>query len=274
MESTLSLKYSDYVNKVAFFLGWSNGVEFVKTDDNIREQVLLDECVASGIRQFYYPPALPPQGFHQSSQQPYEWSFLRPIVTLTMMIGEKTIALPDDFGGCEGEMTVLSDSTTTVPWAIRFYNEGMIREAYAKAPTATGPPTMAAIVPVKGTTSIRSSRQQLEVYPLPDQAYVVQFQYELLGEMLTGSNPYVYGGAAHVETILESCLSIAEQRIDDMVGVHTMKFKERLAASIALDRRNKGSAMGYNGDNSDVRHSGRRGNWNSPRSTYNGVSFD
>ncbi len=273
MESSLSLKYQDYINKVAFFLGWSTGVEFIKTDDNLREQVLLDECVASGIRQFYYPPAMP-GGFHQGQQTPYEWSFLRPIATLTLVSGEQTIRLPDDFGGCEGEITVASAGTTTVPWPIRFFNEGMIREAYAKSPTASGPPTMAALVPIKGTTAIRSSRQDLSFFPIADQNYTVQFQYELLGEMLTGTNPYVYGGAAHVETILESCLSIAEQRIDDMSGVHTMKFHERLEASIAMDRRNKPAVMGYNGDRSDNRHMGRAWAWNIPRGTYNGQSYD
>ena len=45
--------------------------------------------------------------------------------------------------------------------------------------------------------------------------------------------PYAYGGAEHAETILESCLAVAELRLDDMAGPHNQQFMARLAASIS-----------------------------------------
>ena len=56
----------------------------------------------------------------------------------------------------------------------------------------------------------------------------------------------------HSETILESCLAIAEQRLENSSGIHTQKFQERLAASCAMDRQlQTPDTMGYNGDQSN-----------------------
>lgn len=227
---------------------------------------MLDDCVASGIRQFYFPPPL------QQGGTPYDWSFMRPVVTLEIPLNAQAVQLPDDFGGFEGVITVKTPNTTR-PFEVRLFNEGAVRQAYSNIPTASGPPTMAALSFLKGTTQQQGQRQQLAIYPAADQDYTVQFQYYLLPDYLTGNNPYVYGGAAHVETILESCLAIAEQRIDDLGGLHSGKFMERLAASIGMDRKNKAEVTGYNGDRSD----GPLGNWNRhqsfPANTYNGLPF-
>ncbi len=66
--------------------------------------------------------------------------------------------------------------------------------------------------------------------------------------------PYPYGGGEHSETILEACLSVAEERRDDIpmgTGAHGMAFVTRLAASIAMDSRKKPTKLGYNRDLSD-----------------------
>lgn len=268
-ESTLVLGYNDYIWRVGDFLGWGRGVLNGDVAYSTAEQARLDDCVASGIRQFYFPPPLQPGG------SPYDWSFLHPVHTDTLATGASFISLPDDFGGFEGFLTCSPGVSTTVPWKVRLYNEANIREAFAKCPQASGPPTMCALNVLKGTTSVAGQRTQLLFYPLSDQTYQVQFQYYLLPDYLSGSNPYVYGGASHVETVLESCLSIAEQRLDNQPGVHTAKFMERLAASIGQDRKNKAEVFGYNGDRSDNHRRGW-GRWPAsfPLFTYNGGSFN
>lgn len=268
-ESTLSLAYNDFISKVGTFLGWGRGAIFGETAYTTQQQALLDDCVASGIRQFYFPPPLHPGG------ATYSWSFLKPVATLDFPTGVQTIQLPEDFGGIEGEITILSTSSNTVPWPVRVFNEASVREEYAKCPDATGPPIMAALQSLKGVTKFSSSRMQMFLYPMADQAYQIQFQYYILPDYLTGNAPYVYGGAQHVETILESCLAIAEQRIDDMAGLHSGKFMERLSASVGMDGKNKAAVIGYNGDRSDSRSRlpwFRNIQWGG--CTYNGSTFD
>jgi hypothetical protein len=97
--------------------------------------------------------------------------------------------------------------------------------------------------------------------------------YYVLPAMLTSGVPYPYGGATHAETILESCLAVAEQRLDDSAAVHSSKYRMCLEASVMADRRHRPQLLGYNGDRSDGR--GRL----TPRDryengvTYNGVQF-
>tara|TARA_R110002110_G_scaffold93689_1_gene243565 strand:- start:243 stop:605 length:363 start_codon:yes stop_codon:yes gene_type:complete len=90
------------------------------------------------------------------------------------------------------------------------------------------------------------------LYPKPDKAYTLSYRYHALPNQLTAANPYPMGGAAHAETILESCLAVAESRMDNNAGIHAAAFQQRLAASIAFDTAmHTPEHMGYNGDGSD-----------------------
>lgn len=245
-ESTLALAYNDLTSDVGSFLGFGRGLNGgdQEWDDFQSERII--SIVKSGLRQFYFPPLL------ADERTSYDWSFLRPVTTLTFESGASTLTMPDDFGGIEGWITVSPTTLQRTPWPLRLGTESMVRQQYARLPTTSGPPQMAGLQPIRGTTSRRSSREQLYIWPLADQAYDLQFQYYLLPDALDGTLPYAYGGAAHAETLLESCLSIAEQRLDDAIGVHSMKFMDRLAASVSVDRKHKSQmAGGYNGDRSD-----------------------
>jgi hypothetical protein len=173
--------------------------------------------------------------------------------------GTSVIPLPDDFGGFEGYLT-LSATASQVSWPIPLVSEARVRQQYAELPIAAGRPLIAGLQPIKGTTSVASQRFQLLIFPVADQEYTLSFQYYLLPDCLTPAYPYVYGGMAHAETVLESCLAIAEERFDDASGVHAQKFMERLVASISMDRKSKPQKLGYNGDRSD-RHMGWHRDW-------------
>ena len=242
-ESTLSLKKRDFEIKLGMYFGHgSGGFAFEDREWTTKEAYKIRDCVESGLRQFYFPPPL--------GGVPYDWSFLKPTASLAVVDGDQSINLPDDFGGFEGRITISSPTTRT--WQpIPLFNEGIIRELYSKNPERTGPPEAAAVRPIKGTTLSEGTRSQLMIFPEADESYTLQFPYYILANCLDGTHPYAYGGMAHAETILESCLAIAEQRYDNTVGVHSAKFMERLAASIALDRRLKPEAGGLNTDNTD-----------------------
>jgi hypothetical protein len=115
------------------------------------------------------------------------------------------------------------------------------------------------------------------VWPFADEDYTVEFTYYLIPDALSGAAPYAYGGAAHAETILASCKAAAERDLDDITdGPQMRNFRERLAASVAHDRRFKPQHLGYNADRSDRRgwRDGRRHGWDGAVATWNGVEPD
>jgi hypothetical protein len=164
--------------------------------------------------------------------------------------GASSLKLPDDFGGFEGVVTI-QPSTTLVWWPIQLRNEAYIRTLFAQYPQMTSRPMEAALTPIKGTTGNASNRWELLIFPTADMQYTLQFQYYVLPDYLSGAFPYAYGGAAHAETLLESCLAIAEQKLDDMSGVHTAKFMERLQASLGMDKRFRAQNLGQMKECSD-----------------------
>lgn len=241
-ESSLALSYANLLSEVGQFLGMGRGNENGESDSawTQRDRDKLDSIVKSGLRNFYFPP--PREGQSES----YNWSFLRPVGSFVLESAASTVHLPDDFGSPEGRATIATDGSTLA--VIDFTSEGRIREAYARDSDATGSPLLLSVRPIKGTSAGKGQRFELYVWPTADAAYTLSFQYYLNPDALTTARPHPYGGAVHSETILESCLAIAEQRLDDASSVHSMKFHERLTASISHDYKLKPQLHGYNGN--------------------------
>ena len=102
MESTLALQYKDLLAETGLFLGFGRGEEFGDTAWTTQQQAAIESCVKSGLRNFYWPP--PVEGTPSS----YDWSFLKPTASLALVSGQSAIQLPDDFGGFDGPLTVLT----------------------------------------------------------------------------------------------------------------------------------------------------------------------
>jgi hypothetical protein len=246
MESTLSLQITDLNAEVGLFVGYGRGVNNGDPAWTKQQQDLLDSICKSGIRQVLFPPPL--EGMESS----YDWSFLKPRATVDFPPKASTIPLPDDFGGFEGQIT-LSAATGQMWWPINLMNEGRVAQLFSETPTATGRPWIAALQWLKPTTATSGQRAQLYLFPAADTDYKLQFQYYFLPNYLDGAFPFPLGGMLHAELFLESCLAVAERRLDDLEnGPHKQAFMERLAASVSADRRNKPQVGGYNGDRSDL----------------------
>jgi hypothetical protein len=244
-EPTLNLAYKNLMGEVGFFLGYGRGALLGDVAWNAQQQLAIDSVVASGLRQFYYPPVAP------GMTAPMNWSFLKPLMSLDLPAGAQTAQLPFDFGGVEGEMTILAPQNTT--WfTIKICDEGQIRQEYSRFPNMTGRPLRAGVEQGKRPISDRSQTQLIFFFPTADTDYTIQCQYYVNPDYLSGALPYAYGGPQHAETLLESCLAIAEQRLDDRAEVHSQKWMERLTASIGQDIRNKAQNLGYNQDRSDA----------------------
>ena len=245
-ESSLSLSYSDLRSEIGQVLGFGRDATLWDTDST----AIVLSVLKSGLRQFYFPPAGGGGDFQI-------WSFLQPVMTLKTTSGVRDYDLPDDFGGLRGPPTFYGDSQAT--FALTLTGEGMIRAFHARdGDSASGRPTHIAIRP-KATDGVSGQRFQACFYPEPDSTvYTVQIAYTILPDVLSTTNLYPYGGVAHAETILASCLAVAERRIDGEEGVRTKEFFEKLAASMALDvRLTRADNLGYNGDGSDSSRSSR-----------------
>ena len=94
-------------------------------------------------------------------------------------------------------------------------------------------------------------RYEVMWYPTPDAAYAMSYQKIVLSYKLDDATPYPLGGMAHGETILASCMAVAELEKNDSIGPWNAKWIERMVASISADRNHKAQYLGYNGDRSD-----------------------
>lgn len=259
-ESTLSLDFSDIKAEVGAFLGWGR-TESGWSDD---QADAVESVIKSGLRNFYYPA--PSQGVS------HEWSFLRPRATLVVPSGSAEVDLPDECGGIDGRV-YYAGTDTAIPCELPHTSEGQILSRRAEVPSMTARPTMCAVRPKTRTTADRGQRFELMLWPTSDAIYTITFQFNLLPDALTGIRPWPLGGMAHAETILESCLAVAESRLDDTQGVHKAAFMERMAASITADRRMKPAFLGYNGDRSDRVEQLPRDRHGYNVVTYNGVEY-
>ena len=258
--------------ELGVFAGWGRGANFGTPPDpawTSFQQQMIDSATKSGVRSFYYPDRL------EGESSAWDWSFLHPTATLLLPQGVQQVVMPDDFGGFEGPVTLVATATTAWPYEIKWTNEGNIRQMYTVSPTMTGLPRFVAPSAMKGVGPARSTQWLMLVYPQTDQEYTLQCQYYVNPDAITTGNPYSWGGPQHAETILESCKAALERSLDDSITTHAIRFKERLAASIDMDRKAKSQRTGYNRDRSDD-YGGRGYNshWFTPPSTYNGSGWD
>lgn len=219
------------------------------------------------MRRFYF------SAMQQGEPAAHDWSFLRPTASLDLPEGATEIPLPADFAGIEGTGEIMASADEAIPRPIEVVGVGKIRQLYADEPSVTGPPKMVAVVPTKGSGPAQGQRFQLNVYPAADQEYLIQLEYYLLPDYLTGALPYCYGGAAHSGTILEACLAAAERDMDDAMSVHEAHYQALLAASISYDRNLKPQVLGRNLDNSDGYGRHHRSGFAGQYATFGGVLY-
>lgn len=240
-ESTLSLALTDLRKEV----GWYWLGERTAANWSADELTQIDDIINSGLRQFYHPP---PGGIVPIG---HKWSFMEPTTTLSTVAGTDDYTLSANFGGMIGSMTYAASDNRWV--AVERIGESQLRLLRQRENgTAQSSPVKMA-VRAKSSDGSNGQRFELMLWPNPDKVYTLSYRYHALPSKLTVADPYPLGGEAHAETIMESCLAIAEERQENNAGIHTAKFMQRLQASIAYDRMvNTPDYAGYNGDGSDT----------------------
>src|SRR5579883_1202325 len=111
-ESSLAIVWQELQARVGLFIGWGRGAAYGDAAWSAQQQFEIDGHVASGLRRFYFPEPLP------GETVPHKWSFLRPTAKLDLPQGAQSIPLPDDYGGFEGQITVLTTTSVSQPWRI------------------------------------------------------------------------------------------------------------------------------------------------------------
>lgn len=247
--------FSESVHTLRAKIGWQRGFTRDYANLGTREKEEVEEYLVSGLRNFYWP------------KSGYVWSFMRPVGNLVTVATQWQYEQQGDFGGIEGDLSFVTTSTQYC--RVPITSENAIRDFRQTQPGFTGIPQVAAVRPVAHVPS-HGQRFEILLWPTPDAAYTLQFTQIVNPNALTDANPFPYGGPAHAETILESCLAVAESRGDGEVGSHEAKFNELLAASIAIDGQlTRAENLGPNLDNS-----GRTGRDRRLTSmTYNSVQY-
>lgn len=234
-EPTLSLTRDDLRGVVGLKLGYG-----LDTSGWQPEQIArIDICVRDGMGNFYLP-VLPEE------KEIYEWSFLRLTATITLTGSQTEDDLPEDCDGAiEKFIVTAGDGTATVIPVIPVSELLKLRAANV----STAIPKYAAIR-VKATDPTTSQSQRLEVmwYPTPDAGDTVSYEYPVRVDTIGTTNTYLPGGASHSQTIVASCLAVAEQYLEPDEQAHREAFMQRLTASVQYDKRNQSTQQGTTWD--------------------------
>lgn len=257
-EPTLSLTFVEIRRMVGHMIGFGRDVDGWDED----QTEIVDEIIATGLQQFYFPPPL------REGEMAHDWSFLKPVATLVTVADQDTYDLPDSFGFMEEDMTYSTSDNGRD--RIRVIGEAQLRRLKQDGPSQTGQPRYAAYRPKSGTGGSSGQRYELLLYPTPNAVYNLTYRYAVLANALTTAAPYPYGGMTHGRCIMQSCKAAAELHLDDQAGPHTAQFMMMLRAAVSQDLKRAPEFLGVNGDCSDERNDRFRRNFTV---TYNGVDY-
>ena len=232
-ESGLSIGASDLRSEIGEFIGSGRGVSPAWSAAQLAD---INLVMNSGIRRVYYPPAV------SGDTVGYEWSWLKPYATLSVVSGTDDYDLPDDFGRILGELHYPAEENRKAVVEVPVSDILEMRSGTA----TTGAPWYFG-VRWKSTDGSNGQRQELLLFPEPDNDWTMPYKYEAYNAALSDSYPYPLGGMKMAELYIESCLAVVEQRLNDSPGVHSQQFDLLLVDAVARDRRQDAAFYGQMG---------------------------
>lgn len=236
-ESTLGITYPDLLQSVGRFLGY----DLTYNNWTEGERYDVDQSIKAGLNQFYNPPPL-----DQNRPTGHRWTFLDPVTTLATVSGTHEYDLPDDYAGVNGDM-YYQGASDSLAHVIRHAGLAAVLRARQQATTGNAKPSIFAVKTVEPGNV--GTRNKLILYPTPDAAYTITYQYTVIPNMLDANNPYPHGSSNHSETIRRSCLAAADHLVNSNLGVEYQMFIEALKSSVQRDSAHAPTNFGYNGNN-------------------------
>lgn len=188
------------------------------------QQKKIDWIVQQGVAQFYNPPPVPGQ------LRPHVWSFLMDRATLSISSGDYDYDLPSTFGGV---MTEVTHQVADGQRKLEIVDEVTIRALQAKDDQSAVPSYLA----IRPKTIDLTSEQAFEaiLYPTPDASYTLEYRFKVNHAVLDSTNLYPLGTRTHSQTIVFSCLAMAELNQAKQPGGMYQAFLSQLRASLQLD---------------------------------------
>jgi hypothetical protein len=256
LESTLAVDLYRLQREVGDQAGFGFGPRYGGDEWDSVMAIQIESSVETGIRSVYQTQEVFGPDGTPIIPADYDWSFMAPKKTLTLASGANEVMLPDDFGGIRG--TIIPVQSGRCFYRVRIVGEEDLYSRRNTLTSQTGPPQMAYVEWIPGTTIQRGQRAKLSIFPTADQEYPLQIWYDVLANALSSALPYVYGGAAHAETFLAAVRAAYEDKyLKGGNGKEKATFLERLRASIQRDRKFKPVHIGKNLDRSDGDYYGR-----------------
>lgn len=140
--------------------------------------------------------------------------------------------LPDDFAGMACRQLTFAEQTRHEP--IIIISDDLLRQKAQEDNTTRRPQFATVRAKAHSGSDTASQRYEIQLWPIPDSAYEIQYAYHILvGKLASGKYPP--GGADHASTIKALCLAVAEEEGNDEVGHHAEKAARLLAASVKRD---------------------------------------
>lgn len=162
-----------------------------------------------------------------------------------------TYALPASFAGIDGPLgydTFFGDDPNIHDLEIPISSDKTVRNMFQHLEDRDDKPRAASIFQT-GATGTAGTSYRIRFYPVPDKVY--RLVYDQINEPAALTSSQVpLGGDLHAETILASCLAIAEQYfIPNSPHGYKQNYMDRLRASVELDRNaTRSDNLGYSGD--------------------------
>tara|TARA_R110000868_G_scaffold37036_3_gene131076 strand:+ start:5610 stop:6620 length:1011 start_codon:yes stop_codon:yes gene_type:complete len=180
-------------------------------------------------------------------------------------------SLPVTFGGIVGDMSFFSETGKS---PIQNIGEANFRRVESEDPSVSSRPSVCCVIPADDTSGEypdNPTRFKMYLWPNPDAIYAMRYKYVAIqGDEDDSPAGTFLGGVQHSETILTSCLSIAEEYAETPSSRYRELFLQRLSASIMMDRRmNTPDNLGKNLDRSDM-----QGQYRKHSSDYTVSYFD
>lgn len=228
--SDLGITFSDYYKAVSEFLGLGSS----PTGTNL---TMVKNIVYRGYKRFLYPSVLNPQ---TGKKVPHNWSFLKRQYTLVTESGKWKYALPEDFG------RILTDpefsSSAGYDSLIKRSAEFILRQR--NRVDSSSYPWYYAITTSEFDPSVGTT-WEIWLNDTPDQSYTLYFWYAVHTPKPTEDLDILVGGIEAQEALLESCLAVAEQQMEDGTStIHTQLAADLIQSLVAADDIDKGKSLG------------------------------
>lgn len=209
----MTVNYSSLLEDVGHFLfGLRTGFTPDQTDD-------IEMNITRGLRLVYTA---------------HQWSFFRPVKTITTSSGTYSYALPTGYESIETELHYAPGESDFYP-PVRERHDSEIRKLQMdNEDTDYDRPRYFSVRTNEFNATVGSTKQ-LILWPTPDDTYVLYARMTLRPVAIDSVNQYPVGAEQLSAVILEACLAEAEVSMDDNAGLHTKRFEELLPFAIQAD---------------------------------------